>query len=86
MSLKEQETYYETLLGQYKRETELIESYKHMCQFDMEKLESMPASFGAASSDPQAAAVSTLEEEERMSTSVSACEANPAETIKSEKL
>ena len=42
MSLKEQESYYETLLKQYQRESELIESYKDMCKFDVSKLESGP--------------------------------------------
>ncbi len=74
MSLKEQEAYYAELLQQYKRETELIESYKEMCRFDMQKLENMPTSFSR-----EAASTS-----EHMSTNASACE-NAHAVIKSEK-
>jgi hypothetical protein len=42
MSLSEQEAYYESLLKQYKHESDLIKSYKEMCKFDTSKLENVP--------------------------------------------
>lgn len=44
MNLSEQQNYYEVLLKQYKRETELFNSYKEMCKFDVSQLESPPKS------------------------------------------
>ena len=69
MSLKEQESYYETLLGQYKREIELIESYKDMCKFDTNKLENMPNAEATAAE--LAAVTSRSNNDEKMSTNVS---------------
>ena len=43
MSYTEQQEYYETLLKQYKREKELLESYKEICQFDINQLEKGPS-------------------------------------------
>lgn len=42
VSMNEQQAYYEQLVSQYKRETELIDSYKKMCQFDVVKLDRVP--------------------------------------------
>jgi hypothetical protein len=42
MSQSEQQDYYETLLKQYKREHELLNSYKEMCKFDITQLEQQP--------------------------------------------
>ena len=39
MSHTEQLDYYQTLLKQYKRENELLASYKNMCDFDISKLD-----------------------------------------------
>jgi hypothetical protein len=42
VSLSEQQSYYEDLLKQYKRETELFLSYKDMCKFDLNQLDTPP--------------------------------------------
>ena len=42
VSLSEQQSYYEDLLKQYKRETELFLSYKDNCKFDLNQLDTPP--------------------------------------------
>ena len=42
MSHTEQLDYYQTLLKQYKRENELLNSYKDICGFDISQLEQQP--------------------------------------------
>ncbi|RNA03133.1 mediator of RNA polymerase II transcription subunit 9 [Brachionus plicatilis] len=42
MSLSEQQEYYQNLLNQYKKENELLNSYKEMCTFDLSKLDQNP--------------------------------------------
>lgn len=42
MSLSEQQEYYQKLLNQYKKENELLSSYKEMCTFDLSKLDQKP--------------------------------------------
>lgn len=42
MSLIEQEEYYESLLKKYKKDKELLVSYKDICNFDISKLEQGP--------------------------------------------
>ncbi len=43
MSHTEQLDYYQTMLKQYKRENELLTSYKEMCDFDISQLEQQPS-------------------------------------------
>lgn len=43
MSFTEQQEYYESLHKQFKREKELLESYKDICQFDINQLKKGPS-------------------------------------------
>jgi hypothetical protein len=42
MSLMEQQEYYESLLKKYKKDKELLVSYKELCSFDISQLEKGP--------------------------------------------
>ena len=43
MSFKEQQEYYDSLQNKYKRERELLENYKSICNFDITELEKGPS-------------------------------------------
>lgn len=43
MSYTEQQEYYESLLAQYKKEKQYLESYKDICKFDISDLEKGPS-------------------------------------------
>ena len=50
MSHSEQIDYYETLLKQFKYETELLATYKDMCQFDLSRLNNQAVENAASTS------------------------------------
>lgn len=64
MNLNEQQNYYEILLKQFKRETDLFNSYKDMCKFDINQIEKQSreeeeAAAAAAAAATAAAGTST---------------------------
>ena len=62
VSLSEQQSYYEDLLKQYKRETELFLSYKDMCKFDLNQLDTPPPPPESSTSAASASASSETTE------------------------
>ena len=58
MSYTEQQEYYESLLKQYKKEKELLKSYKEICKFDITELEKGPSEGFLNNQEPAVAVAS----------------------------